>query len=413
MGNAYIVDACRTPRGIGKVGKGALAHLHPSYLGSTVLAAMAKRNNLNTAEVDDIIWGTSSQTGKQGGDLGRMAALNAGYDVRSSGVTLDRFCGSGITTVNLAAAQIMSGMEDLVIAGGTEMMSYHGQIADPSQPPMIDSGNLELRAMHPQSQQGVCADAIATLEGIDRDAVDDLALVSQARAAQAIAEGRFDKSLITVKNPDGTVALDHEEFPRPETTKEGLSELKTVFSVVRDVPVDEAGTTYGALIQQKYPEITEFNHIHHAGNSSGVVDGAAALLLASEAYMEKRGMTPRARILATANMGDCPTLMLNAPVPAAEKVLLKAGLTKDDIDVWEINEAFSVVAERFIRKLDLDREKVNINGGAMALGHPIGATGSILVGTALDELERQGGRYALITMCAAGGMAPAIIIERV
>ena len=412
MGNAYIVDACRTPRGIGKVGKGALAHLHPSYLGSTVLAAMAERNNLNTAEVDDIIWGTSSQTGKQGGDLGRMAALNAGYDVRSSGVTLDRFCGSGITTVNLAAAQIMSGMEDLVIAGGTEMMSYHGQIADPSQPPMIDSGNLELRAMHPQSQQGVCADAIATLEGIDRDAVDDLALVSQARAAQAIAEGRFDKSLITVKNPDGTVALDHEEFPRPETTKEGLSELKTVFSVVRDVPVDEAGTTYGALIQQKYPEITEFNHIHHAGNSSGVVDGAAALLLASEAYMEKSGMTPRARILATANMGDCPTLMLNAPVPAAEKVLLKAGLTKDDIDVWEINEAFSVVAERFIRKLDLDREKVNINGGAMALGHPIGATGSILVGMALDELERQGGRYALITMCAAGGMAPAIIIER-
>jgi acetyl-CoA C-acetyltransferase len=413
MDNAYIVDACRTPRGIGKVGKGALAHLHPSYLGSTVLAAMAERNNLNTAEVDDIIWGTSSQTGKQGGDLGRMAALNAGYDVRSSGVTLDRFCGSGITTVNLAAAQIMSGMEDLVIAGGTEMMSYHGQIADPSTPPMIDSGNLELRAMHPQSQQGVCADAIATLEGIDRDAVDDLALVSQARAAQAIAEGRFDKSLITVKNPDGTVALDHEEFPRPETTKEGLLELKTVFSMVRDVPVDEAGTTYGALIQQKYPEITEFNHIHHAGNSSGVVDGAAALLLASEAYMEKSGMTPRARIVATANMGDCPTLMLNAPVPAAEKVLMKAGLTKDDIDVWEINEAFSVVAERFIRRLDLDREKVNINGGAMALGHPIGATGSILVGTALDELERQNGRYALITMCAAGGMAPAIIIERV
>ncbi len=413
MGKAYIVDACRTPRGIGKVGKGALAHLHPSYLGSTVLAAMAERNNLNTAEVDDIIWGTSSQTGKQGGDLGRMAALNAGYDIRSSGVTLDRFCGSGITTVNLAAAQIMSGMEDLVIAGGTEMMSYHGQIADPSKPPMIDSGNLELRAMHPQSQQGVCADAIATLEGIDRDAVDDLALVSQARAAQAIAEGRFDKSLITVKNPDGTVALDHEEFPRPETTKEGLSELKTVFSVVRDVPVDEAGTTYGTLIQHKYPEITEFTHIHHAGNSSGVVDGAAALLLASEAYMEKSGMTPRARIVATANMGDCPTLMLNAPVPAAKKVLMKAGLNKDDIDVWEINEAFSVVAERFIRKLGIDREKVNINGGAMALGHPIGATGSILVGTALDELERQGGRYALITMCAAGGMAPAIIIERV
>jgi acetyl-CoA C-acetyltransferase len=374
---------------------------------------MAERNNLNTSEVDDIIWGTSSQSGKQGGDLGRMAALNAGYDVRSSGVTLDRFCGSGITTVNLAAAQIMSGMEDLVIAGGTEMMSYHSQIGDPSKPPMIDSGNLQLREMHPQSQQGVCADAIATLEGIDRDAVDNLALVSQARAARAIAEGRFDKSLITVKNPDGSVALDHEEFPRPETTKEGLADLKTVFSVVRDVPVDEDGTTYGGLIQRRYPEISEFNHIHHAGNSSGVVDGAAALLLASESYMERTGMTPRARIVATANMGDCPTLMLNAPVPAAEKVLAKAGLTKDDIDVWEINEAFSVVAERFIRRLDLDREKVNTNGGAMALGHPIGATGSILVGTALDELERQHGRYALITMCAAGGMAPAIIIERV
>ena len=412
MGNAYIVDACRTPRGIGKVGKGALAHLHPSYLGSTVLAAMAERNNLNTAEVDDIIWGTSSQTGKQGGDLGRMAALNAGYDVRSSGVTLDRFCGSGITTVSLAAAQIMSGMEDLVIAGGTEMMSYHGQIADPSQPPMIDSGNLELRATHPQSQQGVCADAIATLEGIDRDAVDDLALVSQARAAQAIAEGRFDKSLITVENPDGTVALDHEEFPRPETTKEGLSELKTVFSVVRDVPVDEAGTTYGALIQQKYPEITEFNHIHHAGNSSGVVDGAAALLLASEAYMEKSGMMPRARIVATANMGDCPTLMLNAPVPAAEKVLLKAGLTKDDIDVWEINEAFSVVAERFIRKLDLDREKVNINGGAMALGHPIGASGARVLVTLLNALQQEDKKHGIATLCLGGGNAVALRVER-
>ena len=412
MAEAWIIDACRTPRGIGKKGKGALANEHTQHLGSTVLKALAERNDVNTAEVDDIIWGTSSQTGKQGGDLGRMAALNAGYDVRSSGVTLDRFCGSGITTVNLAAAQIMSGMEDLVIAGGTEMMSYHGQIADPSQPPMIDSGNLELRAMHPQSQQGVCADAIATLEGIDRDAVDDLALVSQARAAQAIAEGRFDKSLVTVKNPDGTVALDHEEFPRPETTKEGLSELKTVFSVVRDVPVDEAGTTYGALIQQKYPEITEFNHIHHAGNSSGVVDGAAALLLASEAYMEKSGMMPRARIVATANMGDCPTLMLNAPVPAAKRVLEKANLTIDDIDLFEINEAFSVVAEKFIRDLDLDRDKVNVNGGAIALGHPIGASGCRILVTLLHEMQKQDAKKGLATLCIGGGMGVALAVER-
>ena len=412
MPNAYIVDACRTPRGIGKVGKGALAHLHPSYLGSTVLQALAERNALDTAEVDDVIWGTSSQSGKQSGDLGRMAALNAGFDMRSSGVTLDRFCGSGITTVSLAAAQVMSGMEDLVIAGGTEMMSYFPSIGEPGVPPMLDSGNLALRAMHPQSQQGVCADAIATLEGIDREAVDQLALTSQQRAAQAIAEGRFDRSLITVHNSDGSVALDHEEFPRSETTLESLAGLKTVFDVVRDVPVDEVGTTYGQLIQQKYPDLDTFNHIHHAGNSSGVVDGAAALLLASEQYVERRGLTPRARIVATANQGDCPTLMLNAPVPAARKVLAKAGLTVSDIDLWEINEAFAVVAEKFIRDLGLDRNKVNVNGGAMALGHPIGATGSILIGTLLDELERQQKRYGLVTMCAAGGMAPAIIIER-
>lgn len=413
MPNAYIVDACRTPRGIGKVGKGALAHLHPSYLGSTVLAALAQRNELDTSEIDDVIWGTSAQSGKQSGDLGRMAALNAGYDIRSSGVTLDRYCGSGITSVSLAAAQVMSGMEDLVVAGGTEMMSYFPSIGEPGVPPMLDSGNLDLRAMHPQSQQGVCADAIATMEGIDREAVDQLALTSQQRAARAIAEGRFDRSLIAVNNPDGSLALDREEFPRPGTTLESLSGLKTVFDVVRDVPVDAAGTTYGQLIQQKYPQLERFQHIHHAGNSSGVVDGAAALLLASESYVETRGVTPRARVVATANQGDCPTLMLNAPVPAARKVLAKAGLSVEDIDLWEINEAFAVVAEKFIRDLGLDREKVNVNGGAMALGHPIGATGSILIGTVLDELERQEKRYGLVTMCAAGGMAPAIIIERV
>ena len=413
MPNAFIIDACRTPRGIGKVGKGALAHLHPSYLGSTVLKALAERNELNTSEIDDVIWGTSFQSGKQSGDLGRMAALNAGYDIRSSGVTLDRYCGSGITSVSLAAAQVMSGMEDLVVAGGTEMMSYYPSIGEPGVPPMLDSGNLDLRAMHPQSQQGVCADAIATMEGIDREAVDKLALTSQQRAAQAIAEGRFNRSLVTVTNPDGSIALDHEEFPRPETTFESLSGLKTVFDVVRDVPVEASGTTYGQLIQRKYPDLENFNHIHHAGNSSGVVDGAAALLLASEDYIQRTGLTPRARVVATANQGDCPTLMLNAPVPAARKVLAKAGLETADIDLWEINEAFAVVAEKFIRDMGLDRDKVNVNGGAMALGHPIGATGSILIGTVLDELERQQKRYGLVTMCAAGGMAPAIIIERI
>jgi acetyl-CoA C-acetyltransferase len=414
MAEAYIIDACRTPRGIGKQGKGALAHLHPQHLAATVLGAIRDRNDLNTAEVDDIIWGTSSQRGAQGADLGRMAALDAGYDVKASGMTLDRFCGSGITTVSLAAAQVMSGMEDVVIAGGTEMMSYTSASADPKTPPMMDSGNLHLRELHPQSQQGVCADAIATLEGIDREAVDQLAVTSQQRAARAIAEGRFDKSLVPVHNRDGSLALDKEEFPRPQTTMESLGGLKTVFNMWATIPVDEAGTTYGDLVTKKYPQLKDkMNHVHHAGNSSGVVDGAAALLLASEAAVEKNGWKPRARIVATANMGDCPTLMLNAPVAAARKVLDKAGLTTDDIDVYEINEAFSVVAEKFIRDLKLDREKVNINGGAMALGHPIGATGSILIGTALDELERSGGRYGLITMCAAGGMAPAIIIERI
>jgi acetyl-CoA C-acetyltransferase len=410
MAEAWIIDACRTPRGIGKKGKGALADEHPQHLGSTVLKAIAERNDLNTAEVDDIIFGTSSQRGQQGGDLARMAALDAGYDTRSSGVTLDRFCGSGITAVNIAAASIMSGMEDLVIGGGCEMMSTFGQ--DPNQSPFIDSDNLHLRDMHPQPHQGVCADAIATLEGIDRAAVDQLAVVSQQRAANAIANGHFSKSLVPVYKLDGTLALDHEEFPRPSTTMESLGELKPSFEALADYPLDEAGTTFRKLIARKYPDLT-INHVHHAGNSSGVVDGAAAVLLASPDYAKAHGMKPRARIVAMANIGDSPTLMLNAPVPAARKVLAKAGMSLADIDLFEINEAFSVVAEKFIRDLDLDRDKVNVNGGAMALGHPIGATGSILIGTMLDELERQDKQFGLVTMCAAGGMAPAIIIERV
>ena len=412
MPEALIIDACRTPRGIGKVGKGALADFHPQHLAAAVLKALAERNNLKTDEVDDIVWGTSSQRGKQGGDLGRMAALDAGYDTKASGMTLDRFCGSGITAVNIAAANIMAGMEDLVIAGGTEMMSYTASTGDPSTPPMMDGGNLRLRARHPQSQQGVCADAIATMEGIDRRALDELALVSQQRADAAIKGGHFDKALTPVYREDGSLALDCEEFPRPQTTLEGLSGLKASFEMIANVPVDDKGTTYGDLIRQVYPDL-KITHMHHAGNSSGVVDGAAGVLLASPEYAAKNGLKPRGRVVAMANMGDSPTLMLNAPVPAAQKVLQKAGLTLDDIDLFEINEAFAVVAEKFIRDLKLDREKVNVNGGAMALGHPIGATGAILIGTILDELERRDLKRGLVTMCAAGGMAPAIIIERV
>ena len=417
MPEAYIIDAVRTPRGVGKPGKGALSHMHPQHLAAAVLKAIAERNNLNTADVNDIIWSTSSQRGKQGGDLGRMAALDAGYDVRSSGTTLDRFCGGGITSVNLGAATIMSGMEDLVISGGTEMMSLTSSMAAEDQaagkpPMMMGSGNERLARVHPQSHQGVCGDAIASREGITRADVDALGLESQRRAAQAIKEGRFDRSVIKVFNDDGSVALDREEYPRPETTAEGLAGLKPAFAAMADFPLDENGTTFRKLINQKYPDL-KIEHMHHAGNSSGVVDGAAAVLLASKDYAEKNGLKPRARIVAFANQGDCPTLMLNAPVPAAQRVLAKAGLTTDDIDLWEINEAFAVVAEKFIRDLKLDRDKVNVNGGAIALGHPIGATGSILIGTVLDELERRDLKRGLVTMCAAGGMAPAIIIERV
>ena len=411
MTDAWIIDACRTPRGIGKKGKGALAEQHPQHLGATVLKAIAERNDLNTADVDDVIFGTSSQRGRQSGDLARMSALEAGYDIRSSGMTLDRFCGSGITSVNLAAMSIMSGTEDLVIGGGAEMMSIYGEEgATPT--PFLDNGNLALRALHPQPHQGVCADAIASMEGIDRQALDALAYVSQQRAANAINNGYFDNSLVPVYSVDGTLALDKEQFPRPQTTLEGLAELKASFAPIADYALDESGLTYRSMLLQKYPGL-EITHMHHAGNSSGVVDGAGAVLLASPEYAKAHGMKPRARIKAMCNMGDCPTLMLNAPVPAARKVLAKAGLSIEDIDLFEINEAFSVVAEKFIRDLKLNRDKVNVNGGAMALGHPIGATGALLIGTVLDELERRDQQFGLITMCAAGGMAPAIIIERI
>lgn len=412
MTEAWIIDACRTPRGIGKVGKGALAHLHPQRVGATVLKAIAERNELDTSTVDDVIWGCSNQSNTQAGDLGRMAALDAGYDVRASGVTLDRFCGSGITSSSLAAGMIMSGLEDVIVAGGTDMMSSYPANRHPNSPPFMDAGNTHLRALHPQPHQGICADAIATLEKIPRLALDELALESQRRAAVAIAEGRFERSLVPVVGDDGTVILDREEYPRPGTTLESLQALAPSFAGMYDIPLDEQGTTFKQLVTQKYPDLV-IEHVHHAGNSSGVVDGAAAILYASSEAAAARGWTPRARVVATANVGDDPTLMLNAPVPSAKKVLARAGLTKDDIDIWEVNEAFAVVAEKFIRDLDLDRDKVNVNGGAMALGHPIGATGAMLIGTALDELERTDGRFGLITMCAGGGMAPAIIIERI
>jgi acetyl-CoA C-acetyltransferase len=406
MPDALIIDACRTPRGIGKQGKGALAHLHPQHVAATVLRALVERNGFDTADVDDVVWGTSTQVSEQGGDLGRMAALDAGYDIKASGVTLDRFCGSGITSTNFAAHAVMAGMEDLVISGGTEMMSMPKKGLLP-----MGANNAHLQELHPQPHQGVCADAIASLEGIPRQALDEHAAESQARAARAIKEGRFEKSLISVFNLDGTLALDHEEFPRPSTTAESLAALAPSFEAVADYRHTDDAPTYRELVARKFPDL-KIEHVHHAGNSSGVVDGASAILMASQSYAKAHGLRARARIVATANMGDDPTLMLNAPVPAARKVLERAGLALSDIDLFEVNEAFAVVSEKFMRDLDLDRDKVNVNGGAMALGHPIGATGAILVGTVLDELERRDQQFGLITMCAGGGMAPAIIIER-
>ncbi len=417
MAEAYIIDAVRTPRGIGKQGKGALAAEHPQHLAATVMRAIKDRNSLDTSTVDDVIWSVSTQDGTQAGDLGRMAALDAGYDITSSGTTLDRFCGGGITSVSLAAAQVMSGMEDCVVAGGTEMMSLTAAMMQEKmkagiKPPMMGSYNERLQSVHPQSHQGICGDAIASMEGFTRQELDEVGYRSQQRAAAAIEAGKFDASIVPVTDDSGNVLLAKDEYPRPETTLEGLSELQPAFTKIADVPLDANGTTFRGLINQKYPDL-EIEHFHHAGNSSGVVDGAAAVLVASKDYARKNGLKPRARIVATANMGDDPTLMLNAPVPAAKKVLEKAGLTKDDIDLFEINEAFAVVAAKFVRDLELDWDKVNVNGGSIALGHPIGATGSILIGTIVDELERQDKRYGLVTMCAAGGMAPAIIVERV
>lgn len=417
MAEAYIIDAVRTPRGIGKMGKGALSGMHPEHLTATVLTALKERNDLNTEDVDDIIWSTSATLGLQGGAMGRMAAVDAGFSQKVSGVSLNRYCGGGITAAAFGAAQIMSGMEDLVITGGTEMMSYVNAYGMKMHQAGLSgggmgTGNPRLQAKHPQTNQGVAADAIAAIEGITRAELEQLGVESQRRAAVALKEGRFAKSTITVKDDDGNVILDHEEYPRPDTTPEGLAQLKPAFEMFYNMPSQEGGKTYVELVNQVYPDV-EVKPIHHVGISSGVVDGSAGILWASKEYAEKHGMKPRARVVATANVGDDLTLMLNAPVPAAKKVLEKAGLTKDDIDVWEINEAFAVVVEKFIRDLDLDRAKVNPNGGSIALGHPIGATGAILIGTALDELERTGGRYALITMCAAGGMAPAMIIERV
>ena len=408
MNEAWIIDAARTPRSIGKIGKGALSSVHPQRILATVLKALAERNNLNTAEIDDVIAGCGTQIGKQGSCIARMSALDAGYDIKAPGLSVERFCGSALTAVNLATMGIMSGMQNLVVAGGIESMSYGSTLQGK---PFLDSDNTHLRARYPQPHQGICADLIATLEGITREETEHLAMESQRRADYAIRNGHFNKSVVPVYDEAGNLVLDHEEFPRPQTTLEGLAALKPAFASVYAAPLDEEGTSYKQLVQQAYPGV-EVNHIHHAGNSSGVVDGAAALVLASPDYARAHGLKPRARIKVVATAGDSPQLMLNAPVPAARKALALAGMSINDIDLFEVNEAFAVVPMKFMRDLNVDPAKVNVNGGAMALGHPIGATGAIILGTLLDEMERRDLAVGMATMCTGGGMAPATIIER-
>ena len=410
MTETWIIDAARTPRGIGKIDKGALAEIHPQRLLSTVLKALAERNHLATQDVDDVIAGCGSQQGKQALCIGRMAALDAGWDERATGISVDRFCGSALSAVNLGAMGIMSGMQQLVVAGGVESMSHVSTL--PTYSPFVDADNQHLRALYPQPHQGICADLIATLEGFTREQADQLAVESQRRADRAIKNGYFSRSVVPVYHDNGTLALDREQFPRPTTTREGLAQLKPSFAAMYRAPLDDEGVTYQSLVKQAYPDLS-INHIHHAGNSSGVVDGAAVVVMASPEYAKAHGLKPRARIITVTTEGDSPVLMLNAPVPAAHKALKMAGMTANDIDLFEVNEAFAVVPLKFMRDLNIDPEKLNVNGGAMALGHPIGATGAIILGTLLDEMERRDVSLGMATMCTGGGMAPCTIIERI
>ena len=406
---AWIIDAARTPRGVGNPDKGALAGIHPQRLLSTVLKAIATRNNIRVDDIDDVIAGVNTQAGKQGLCLGRMAALDAGFPNSVVGVSLDRFCGSGLTAVNIAAMGVISGMQDLVFAGGVECMSHTRTLAREF---MLDSQNLDLRKRIPQAHQGICADIIATLEGVSRDALDAFGAESQRRTRVAMDEGRFGKSLIPVVDASGNVALANEEYPRPQTTVEKLAQLNPAFQQFLDKPIDKEGATYGTLVRQVFPDL-DINFVHTAGTSSGVVDGAGAILVASSDYARSQGLKPRARIRAATTAGDDPVLMLNGPAPAARKALKQAGMSVKDIDLYEVNEAFAIVPIKFARELDVDPERINPNGGAIAMGHPIGATGAILAGTLLDELERRDMQTGLVTLCAAGGMAPAMIIERI
>jgi acetyl-CoA C-acetyltransferase len=400
VGDAWIVDVVRTPRGKGRP-DGGLHDVHPQELLAQCLQALAIRVGFDPLEVDDVIAGNGILSGDHDA-VGRLATLMAGWPETVPGMTLNRFCGSAQQAITVAAMGVGSGHQDLVVAGGVESMSRWNLTVGSA---TIDGGNPAFRERFPTVPQGISADLIATIEGFSRSDVDTFAAESQRRAAAAMDQGRFDRGIIPLVGADGEVVLDHDEHPRPGTTLEGLAKLRPAFA--------EQGETYDEMALSRYPKVERIDHVHHAGNSSGVVDGAAAAVVASDRWVSANGVTPRARIRATAAVGSEPVIMLTAPGPASERCLAKAGMTVSDIDLWEINEAFASVPMKTMRDLGLDPERVNVNGGAIALGHPIGATGAMLIGTVLDELERRDLSVGLVTMCTGGGMGTATILERV
>ena len=407
QGQALIIDAVRSPRGKGKE-SGSLHEVHPQRILAQVLDALQARNGFDTADVDDVVMGCGAGSGDHSMDIARMAALDAGWSLDAPGVTLNRFCGSGQQAVNFAAMGIRAGFQDLVVGGGVESMSR----PSPMHVDGFTANNHHLRDQYNMVAQGISADLIATTEGFTREELDSLAVDSQDRAQIAINEGRFERALVPIYHDDGRLALDHDEFPRPGTTVSDLAKLVPSFAQMGAHVPGGQELTIDQTALLAYPSVERIIHVHHAGNSSGVVDGASAVLVASSDYADKHGWKPRARIVMTAVAGTDPVIMLTAPGPAAERCLKKAGMTFDDIDLFEVNEAFAAVLLKFLRDSGVPWDKVNVNGGAMALGHPIGATGGMLIGTLLDELKRQDKQLGLVTMCTGGGMGTATIIER-